>query len=300
MTALAGGPRTGAAAPLKGIACMVGGMVLLTTNDAIMKWLSAGYPIGEMLFLRGLTATAAILVFARLTVGWGALRLNRIGGNGLRAALVVASTFLFITSLSLMPLADAVAIAFAGPLLMTMLAALLLGERVGWRRWGAVVVGFIGVLVITRPTGEGLGLLALLPLAAALCGALRDIVTRRLSFSESSLAILTITTAAVTLSGLATLPFGWRIPTPGDIGLFVATGLLLCAAHYLLIETFRFAEVGLVAPFKYTSIIGAIGFGYLLWGDLPDGWTILGSALVVAGGLYIWHRELVLQRNPGS
>lgn len=285
------------AAPRAGILCMVVGSALLTMNDAILKWLTADYPIGELLFLRGLFVSIPITIFAWRDGGLSALRLARPAGPILRASLVVVAAFLFITGLSHLPLADAYAIAFAGPLFMTLLAVVFLGEQVGWRRWLAVFVGFLGVLVIIRPTGAGLGLVALLPLGAAIFGALRDVVTRHISTRESSTAILAVTTLAVTLAGLVTLPFGWRVPTVQDVAFMAMSGLLVGSAHFLLIEAVRLAEVGLVAPFKYSALIWSIILGFFIWGQLPDFWTLVGAAIVISSGLYILKRE-AFHRKP--
>ena len=230
----------------------------------------------------------------RRSGGPAALRLRNPRGPLLRAALVVSATFLFVTGLRAMPLADAIAVTFAGPLFLTVLAMAVLREKVGWRRWCAVLVGFVGVMLIVRPTGDAVRWIALLPLSAAFLGALRDIVTRRISGGESSLAILGVTSLAVTLAGLATLPFGWRVPALQDIGYLAVAGALLCAAHFLQIEAFRLAEAGLVAPFKYSSMIWAVAVGFVIWGDLPDAWTLAGAAIVIGSGLYILHREVRL------
>ena len=282
-------------APLAGIACMVAGSALLTLNDGTVKWLSAEYPIGEIMALRGLFVFLPIALIARRRGGLRALEIRNLGAQGARAALTMLSTVFYLTALAVMPIADTVAITFAGPLFLTLLAGPLLGEKVGWRRWSAVIIGFIGVVVMVRPGSEALPLVALLPVGAALMGALRDIITRRitsdLATAESSVAILCFTTLVVILGGLLTLPFGWRLPTLIDLGLMALSGLLIGAAHYLLIEAFRYAEAGLIAPFKYLSIVWAVIFGYLAWGDIPDRWIVIGAGLVIASGLYIFHRE---------
>ena len=289
--------KTRSQAPLAGIACMVGGGALLTLNDVTVKWLSADYPIGEIMSLRGLFVFLPIALIAGYGGGLRALEIRNLGAQGARAALTLLSTVFYLTALAVMPIADTIAITFAGPLFLTMLATPLLGEPVGWRRWTAVVVGFVGVVVMVRPGTGTLQAVALLPVAAALMGALRDIITRRITShiarAESSVAILCFTTLVVILGGLLTLPFGWRLPSMVDLGLLALSGFLLGAAHYLLIEAFRFAEVGLIAPFKYISIVWAVLLGFLVWGDIPDRWIVIGAGLVIGSGLYIFHREAV-------
>ncbi|MBT7758266.1 MAG: DMT family transporter, partial [Rhodospirillaceae bacterium] len=209
----------------------------------------------------------------------------------IRAVLMIASTFLFVNGLRRMPLAETIAIAFVGPIFVTALAPVILSERVGWRRWAAVLVGFAGVIVILRPGGGELNWAALLPAGAALCGASRDLLTRGISHGEASGTTLFYSTLGVALAGAVMMPFGWQTPAVGDLGLFALAGLLLSVAHFLHIETFRFAEAAVVAPFKYSSLLWAMVIGFLIWGDIPDSRTLLGAALLVGSGLYIFHRE---------
>ena len=270
---------------------MLGGGLLLTINDAVMKWLTADYPLGEVLFVRGAFVFLPIALMVWRAGGVAVLAVHDVRGQTGRAVMVVCSSFLFIGGLRLLPLAEAIAIAFAGPLFLTVLARPMLGERVGPRRWSAVVAGFLGVLLMLRPTGEALNWAALLPLGAALTGAFRDVITRRISATDSTIAILCVTTGAVTLAGLCTAPFGWRPLGLADLGLLALAGCLLAGAHYLMIESFRLAEAALVAPFKYATLVWATAFGFLLWGDLPDQSMLAGSALVIGSGLYILHRE---------
>ena len=205
---------------------------------------------------------------------------------------MAASTYLFVTALSLMPIADAIAIAFAGPIIATALAALLLGEAVGWRRWVAVAVGFLGVVLMVRPTPELLRVVAFVPLAAACVGALRDVVTRHMGSSgESTAAVVLVSTAVVTLAGFASAPFGWAPLRTSDLVLFAAGAILVGLAQALMVESLRLGEVGLVVPFKYTSLVWALVLGALVWGELPDSWTWSGGVLIVGAGLYIGHRE---------
>jgi len=277
---------------------MIAGGALLTANDAVLKWLTGGYSTGQIMFIRGLFVFIPISYFVWRAGGIRCLRIVSVKGQAWRALLVVAGTFCFVTGLSYLPLADAVAIAFAGPLFITALASAFLKEIVGWRRWMAVFIGFMGVLIIIRPTGEAIQWAALLPLTASFTGAIRDIVTRHIAPGEQSATILVVTTTAVCLAGLTTAPFGWAAVAMDDLGLFALSGLLLGSAHFLMIETFRYAEAAMVAPFKYSTIIWATALGFLIWGDIPDGWTLVGSVVVVASGIYILRRESWLRRQP--
>jgi drug/metabolite transporter (DMT)-like permease len=284
--------------PAKGIACMVVGGALLTLNDALLKWLVGAYPVGQLLFLRNLFMLVAIGAVAWRAGGLSVLRVRNVPGQLLRAAMLVTSAFCFVTGLKYLPLADAVVISFCGPLFITALAPPLLAETVGWRRWAAVLVGFAGVVFIFRPTGSAIQWAVLWPLAASLAGALRDIFTRRLCATETSLSILVVSTAAVTLAGLATAPFGWAPITAVDLSLLAFAGVLLFGAHYLLIEALRLAEAALVAPFKYSNVVWGVLFGFLMWGHVPDLATVAGTVVIVGSGLYILHRES--RRRPAG
>lgn len=289
-------PIVGGAAT-RAIVLMVTAMAVLTVNDAIAKWLTQRLPVGEVLAVRGALVVALVIAWAAARGRLAELRVRDWRPHLGRGALMSASTFLFVTSLSLMPIADAIAISFAGPIFGTSLAAVLLREPVGWRRWSAVGVGFAGVIVMVRPTPEMIRLVALIPLGAALLGALRDVLTRRMGTGgESTLAILTVSTSVVAVAGLLTLPFGWVALRWVDLGLFVVTAALVGAAQAMTIEALRLGEVGLVGPFKYTSLVWALLLGSIVWGDLPGPSIWVGSAIVIASGLYIWHRESVTAR----
>lgn len=270
---------------------MLLGAILLTLNDALIKSLALGYPVGQLLFVRGFFMLPWILILAYRAGGPRSLRVINVKGQAWRGICVICGSFLFVSGLRYLPLADAVAIAFTGPLFVTAMAPYALGEKVGWRRRGAVLAGFLGVVIMARPGGGELQWAVLLPLGAALCGGVRDLITRRISRSETTVAMLLVTTSVVMLAGLATAPFGWAPLHLPDLWIFASSGVLVAGAHYLMIEAFRHAEAALVAPFKYTTMIWAVLFGFLFFGDLPDAWTIAGAAVVVLAGLYILRRE---------
>jgi drug/metabolite transporter (DMT)-like permease len=280
------------------IACMLVGVVLLTLNDALIKALSATYPTGELLFFRGVFVWPWILLFTMRHGGLASLRVHNVSGQALRGACVIASAFLFITGLRHLTLADAIAVSFTGPLFITAFAPLVLGEKVGWRRWLAVLVGFAGVLLMLRPGSAGLQWAIIFPLGAAVCGGLRDLITRRISGTETTVAVLAVTTTVVLLAGLATAPFvDWAPLRPADIATFAASGVLIAVAHTLMIEAFRRGEAVLVAPFKYSSLLWATLIGFFMFGEHPDPWTIAGAVIIVLAGLYVLHRETQLKRR---
>ncbi|NIM28006.1 MAG: EamA family transporter [Gammaproteobacteria bacterium] len=271
---------------------------LLTVNDAMVKWLTQSYPVGQVMSLRGVFVIAIIVASAVVRGRTAELRVSNWRLQLTRGVLMSASTFLFVTALALMPIADAIAIAFAGPVIATALAAVILKEPVGWRRWSAIAVGFAGVVVMLRPAPDLIRVVALVPLLAAVMGAFRDIVTRKMGTGgESTAAIMVVSTSVVTIAGLFSIPAGWAPLAVADLGLYLASAMLIALAQGLMIESLRLGEVALVAPFKYTSLVWAVLLGVMVWGDLPDSWTWIGSALVVGSGLYIWHRELVLAKR---
>lgn len=281
----------------KGIVCMVAGGALITLSDAIMKIFAGRIPAGEILFIRN-SFTLIVIALVALKIGsMLLLRPKNIRGQAMRAACLIASAFLFVAGIEHTPLANAIAITFTGPLIITALAVPMLGEQVGWRRWAAVAVGFMGVLVVIRPGSDAFTWGSVLILIGAATGAVRDIITRRLCATETSLSILLISSAALALAGLATAPFGWKPVSPSDVGLLAVSGALVAAAHYLMIEAFRLAEAAIVAPFKYANVIWAVLFGYLFWHHVPDRWTFAGAAILVASGLYILERESRLSRR---
>jgi len=278
-------------APMRGVICMTLGALVLTINDGMAKYLTESYPVGQVMALRGVLIVALLAVFY---VGSGrttALKVNRWSHQLGRASLMTLSTICFVTGLSLLPIADAIAIAFAGPLLTVALAIPFLGERVGWRRWIAILVGFAGVLVMVQPTGDAFRVAALAPLGAAFFGACRDVVTRRISGTESSSAILMISTSFVTLAGFLSWPLGWAPIQVEHLWIFAISGIFVGGAQYLMIEGFRLGEVALIAPFKYTTLIWAVLIGAIFWGDVPGTGVWIGAVLVVAGGMYLLRSE---------
>jgi drug/metabolite transporter (DMT)-like permease len=280
-----------------GIGYMVAGSALITLNDAIAKWLAASYPVGQILCIRGAFFFIPILYFVWRAGGVRMLRVYSISGQLIRAALFIVASVFFVSSVGLMPLPTVIALTFTAPLFVTALAPTLLGEQVGWRRWMAVIVGFAGVLIIVRPFGGSWGWVALLPIIGALCGALRDMLTRQITAKETSVSILFYGALAVVIVGLMTMPFGWRWVSGPDLLLFAVQGLVMGIAHYLMIESFRLSEAALVVPFKYTGFIWAVIYGILIWGDYPDVWTVLGALVILASGLYILHRELLRRKT---
>lgn len=286
--------------PVRGIALSLCGVFLLTLSDGVLKWSMGALPFGEALFIRMLFVLIPIGIIVQLRGGLSSLRIVSPRNLAIRALFGTGSTFLVVASLSLLPMGEVLTLVFVTPILVTALAPFLLGEHVGWHRWLAVVAGFAGVVIMLRPDSGALQIVALLPLAAALIASLRDIVTRRLSNSESSLAILAFSVVGMLLTSLATAPFGWRAVGLADVASAGLSGLLFGIAHYMMIESYRFAEASLVAPFRYTNLIWAPLLGYVLFFEIPDIGLVFGAPLIALSGLYIFWRERRIHRADGG
>jgi drug/metabolite transporter (DMT)-like permease len=281
-----------------GALAMVSAMALFVLNDSLVKLATATYPTGQVLALRGAFAVLCSLVLVRALGSWSDLRAltNRyVLLRGLTEGVVAAT---FIAALAHLPLANITAILQAASLITVALAALLRIERVGWRRWLAVVVGFAGVILMLRPSAAGLNAHALLALFSATLVGARDLLTRRIGSAIPSTTVAVGTTVFVMLTGVALAPFEtWvALETRPTLYLMAAAAFVLLG-NYFIIAAFRKADVSLVSAFRYTVLVFALVMGVLVWGDWPDGLSLLGSALIVGSGLYALHRQRV-RRSP--
>lgn len=277
--------------PLQGVLVMMLAALLLTFNDALSKYLTQTYSVGQVIALRQLCAMAVIVPYIHYVTGWGAVRVvNRVGVTA-RALCFTATIGFIVLSFSLLPLALVTAIAFASPIFVVAFSHLFLRERVGIRRWFAVVAGFIGVLVIVRPGGAGFEPVLILPVLAALAAGLRDTVTKHLQTSDSSIAILFWSSLGVVAAAFLTAPFGWQWVTPVAAGWLLINGALNAAAHFLMIDALRLGDASLVAPFRFTGLLWATILGLVFWGQFPDGWTFVGAGVLIAAGIYIIERS---------
>ncbi|MCB1511550.1 MAG: DMT family transporter [Hyphomicrobiaceae bacterium] len=280
----------------KGIAAMVLAAALLSAHDAVSKYLAQSYPIGQVVFYRQMFSLALLAVFIQVFGGWTRLKINSYRGQGIRAIAFIAATVLIVTSVAALPLATALSIIFASPLVLAALSVPLLGERVGLHRWLAILGGFAGVLIIIRPIDPAFNWLLLLPVCAACSSALRDIATRLISRTEDPLSILFWSNIAVIIASALTLPigfapFGMRPIAAVDYAWLALAGYLNIQAHFLMISALRIADAALVAPFRYSALIWAALLGYLVWNHVPDGWTVVGALVIVASGIYLLIRE---------
>ena len=276
---------------------MIGGALALTINDGMAKYLTESYPVGQVMALRGTCILGILIIFLILAKKRFNLKVYSWPNNFYRAAAMTGSTFCFITGLSYLPIADAIAIAFAAPLLTTLLAIVWIKERVGFHRWVAILFGFLGVVIIVQPTGDAFKIAALAPLGAAFFGAIRDVITRKITGTESSFAILLTSMFLITLTGYLTYPFGWSELQFEHLWLFLCSSILVGLAQYLMIEAFRLGEVGLISPFKYSSLLWAVIIGFIVWGDVPGSLVLVGAAILIVSGIYLLHAEKRLQKD---
>lgn len=282
-----------------GLGLVLGASLLLTLNDTLAKLAIGEMPLSQFILMRGLVVLTGLTLILVATRRLHVLKVRNRRGMALRCACMAASTYLFLSGLQRMPMADAFSIAFASPIIALALAALILKEKVGWRRWAAVLAGFTGVMLAMLPSGQGyLWTVALFPLGSACCAALRDIVSRRLSATDASLGILFYAVLAVTLSGLiGGIGESWTMPRLELVWLMLGSAALQSVANFLHIEAFRYAEVSFLTPFRYVALVFATLMGFLVWGDLPTWNVAFGSLVIVGSGLFIWHRERQLARR---
>jgi drug/metabolite transporter (DMT)-like permease len=251
------------------------------------------------MFSRMLSPFFALAVAARQG-GIGTLRTQHIGWQLGRAVCNGLTLMTFFGALVYLPLADTVAITFVSPLVMSLLAVPMLKERVGPRRWAAIIIGFLGVLVITRPSGTGLGVGALLAIGAAFFDALGINVTRRMSVTESSHSMLFWSSVFLLLGFGAAMPFQWVTPHGWDILAIAILAVVGSGAQFSLAQAFRYGEVSALAPLEYAALIWATLFGYLIWRDLPTLTVVVGVIIIIASSLYVAHREARSGKRPAG
>lgn len=283
----------------RGAAFMSASMAAFVINDAIMKGLIADLPLYQTMFMRGVIATLLIGSVAQ----WRGVLASRIAPEDRGMVLVrllgeIGSTVCFLTALFHLPLANTTAITQATPLAVTLGAALLLGEPVGWRRWLAIAVGFGGVLLIVRPASDGFNVHAFWALGSVAFIVMRDLATRRFSAGLPALFVATTTAAGIAVTGgLLSLTEPWAVVSAKQIGLLVVSSAFLVTGYHSAVQAMRFGEISVVSPFRYTVLIWAIILGFVLFGDVPDPLTLLGAAIVVAAGIFTFYRERLRRRQ---
>jgi len=287
---------------LRGSLLMVIGMAGFTLNDSITKFVSAEISFAEIIAVRGVFATVLIAAFAFQQRAIQSLRVMLEPPVALRVAGEACGTLAFLAAIVHMPLGNVSAIMQALPLVVTMGAALVFGEVVGWRRWLAVAAGFAGVIIIVRPGTEGFNDFALLALVGVACYTVRDLATKKIRKDIPSLFITLLTTVMVAVAGsLMLMPLGgWTQPSSRSVGLLALSAVLLLVGYHFVILSLRTGELSSVAPFRYTALLWALALGYLVFDETPDAMTITGAAIIVGSGLYTLHRERLRGRAVAS
>jgi drug/metabolite transporter (DMT)-like permease len=274
-----------------GIAMILGSVALLSIMNVLVKVLTEDYPVNQVAFFRSAFALIPALIAVGLQHGWSDLRTAHPVGHVVRSLVGLSSMVLIFWSFRLLPLGEAIAMNFSAPLFLTALSVPLLGEKVGLHRWSAVLLGFVGVLIMVQPSPDALNLGAFVALGAALTQAFAMVAIRQLSRTEAPNTIVFYFTAICTGFIGLTLPFGWVTPTMDGLALLIATGLVGGCAQLCLTRAYSLAPAAVIAPFTYASLLWAVLFGWLIWQEVPTIHMMVGAAIVTASGLYILHRE---------
>lgn len=309
--------ESAAKAPVRGIFFALGGAIVLSVNDLSIKFLSGSYPLHEVILLRALVGMTIVLIVMSLSPrGFSQMKTRRWREQLFRVSVVMISNVTYFLGLAAMPLADAVATAFISPMLVTMLSAVILGEYVGPRRWAAVGVGLLGVVVMVRPGQGMIHPAAILVLISAVCYATSQMMTRRLRDTESAMTlnfyvqcgfitvsvVMGLTVGDGHMADAASIPLEflfrpWVFPAMRDWWAFVATGMAVGIGGLMLSQAYRTTEAALVAPFEYVGMPMAIFWGVIVFGTWPDHTAWMGIALICGAGLYTLWRETLRRKD---
>ncbi|MDK9696842.1 MAG: DMT family transporter [Siculibacillus sp.] len=292
----------------RGIVAMNLAMFCFISSDTLVKYVTRSLPLGEAIFLRGAIATLLVAMVVARDGSWRDWRTMVEPRMGLRLVGEIGATLFYLLALVHMPIANVTAVFQATPLAMTASAALFLGEKVGPRRWAAIAVGLVGVMIIVRPGLEGFDVWSLAVLTSVAFVALRDIATARLPADAPSSLVTFTTAAAVTLLGLVMRPFEhlvggnveWIVPDPFVAGLVAVNAVAMLGGYVFLLFATRLAETSAIAPFRYTLLVWSFLAGIVVFGQYPDTPTLVGATIVVATGLYSFHRERAARMRRGT
>ncbi len=283
--------------PVRGILMWCTAAFFFTSQSAVLKWLADDIHFSEILFIRSLVVVAGASVLLARGPGMKApFRTRRFRLHFGRFIFFSVALACFIEAVKDIPLADATAVTFAAPLLMTALAVPLLGEKVGMRRWSAVIVGLCGVMVIANPTTGIFQMAALWALGSALAYAIAIIITRKLTTSEPAVVVVWIMNVLYVVVMPVFAPFEWIVPTWGQVGLMMLSGGMVLIAQMLAVSACSMAPPQVLAPFDYTAMVWAVMLGFLVWGDVPTPTILIGAAILIGCGIYILLREAQVAR----
>lgn len=284
---------------LRGILYMCLAVSLFPVMNASVKYLNGFYPVSEVVWARYAGHLAFILIAFMPRHGLSLFKAQRPGTQTLRSLLLLGATAFYFNALTYIPMPTAATISFVSPLIVTALAMPVLGEHVGPRRWIAVVVGFLGAVVIIRPGLGAMHWAVFLALGSASCYALYQILTRRLGSFDSAETTITYTAFVGVVGASLVAPFDWTWPTAAlHWVLFIGLGAIGGFGHYFVVKAFQYGSAAVISPFNYVQLVGATVLGYVIFDDFPDIWTWVGAAIIVASGLYITYRET--RRIPGA
>lgn len=278
---------------------MMASMASFTLNDTFFKMTDGEIPLFQLLFLRGVLTTVLVIGLARwLNALHFDIARRDWGLIGLRSAAELAAAYFFLTALFNLPLANVTAILQVLPLTVTLGSALFFKEAVGWRRMSAILIGFIGMLLIVRPGPDGFSLYSAYAMIAVLCVTVRDLATRRLSKDVPSMVVtLTASLAVTVFSGMASMATPWVGISTVNMWLIIASSICIFGGYYFSVRVMRVGEISFTAPFRYTGLVWALILGWLVFGDWPASLTLLGAAIVVVTGLFTLYREWAVKQG---
>jgi drug/metabolite transporter (DMT)-like permease len=293
----ASSPATGTAR--LGVLLMLLGMVMFSLNDVLGKWLVATYSVGQLMLIRSIAAMVVLAPFF-WKVGWRRLvDVERPKLHLVRAALFAFEASAFYFAVAYMPLADAMTYWLAAPIYVAAMSPLLLGEKVGWRRWTAIIVGFIGVVIALEPSRETFALPALIALAGSLAFSFAMVLSRTLRTTPDTTLVFWQVAGAAIFAGVWCIadPAGWAPVSSIDFGLLSLLGVVAMGAHMLVNRSLKLADAATVVPLQYSLLLWAVVFGWMFFGDAPRSAMLIGAGFIVASGLFIFFREQQLKRR---
>lgn len=279
---------------LVGILLMLAGDFMFALNDAMGKWLVASFSVGQVVLIRSI---GAFIVLGPMIANQGTGKLFQMERPILQLLRVLATTVdtaLFYAAVVYLPLADVMSFYMAGPIYVAALSHFLLGEKVGWRRWAAILVGFCGVLIILKPSSAAFSQSSLFALVGSIAFAFAIILSRRLR-GTSDTTLVTWQTIGTLLVGAVMTIGAWRTPSALDFGAMLLLGIVSCSAHLMITRALKLAPASTLAPLHYSLLLWAVIFGLAFFGDVPGPRILIGSAIVVLAGLFIFHRQKVVE-----
>lgn len=280
-----------------GVLLMLAGDFLFALNDAMGKWLVASFSVGQVVLIRSI---GAFIILGPMIARQGTaklFRMERLDLQILRVVVTTLDTALFYAAVVYLPLADVMSFYMAGPIYVAALSHFLLGEKVGWRRWAAILIGFCGVIIMLRPSSAALSLSSIFALVGSLSFALAIILSRQLRGTSDTTLVTWQTLGSLVVGGALTLG-NWQTPSALDFGAMLLLGIVSCGAHLMITRALKLAPASTLAPLHYTLLLWAVVFGLVFFNDVPSSRILAGSAIIVLAGLFIFHRQKVVDEVP--